>query len=302
MSWEFELVAGPFGSPTDGPLWDGGALLFTQAALPALSRDNRILRYDPESGAITDFRLWTNRTMGLALSRDGVLYGAQSGGRRIVRFNVDGTAEALAHKLDGVYHNQPKELVIDSQDRIWFTDRHGDLRDAANPQIHDKLDHASVLRMDGPAREHSPIRRMTYDTDAPAALLLSHDEQTLYVAESSDDERGERELRAYPVLGDGTLGPCFVLHAFGVDHRGVHRGVQGMCLDSEGNIVACAGWDRSGPGSAIYVFSPTGLVLEAHPCPAEPTNCTFGDADLASLYVTTIEGQLLRVRGMGRRG
>ena len=32
MSWDFELTAGPFSSPTDGPVWDGEALLFTQIA------------------------------------------------------------------------------------------------------------------------------------------------------------------------------------------------------------------------------------------------------------------------------
>jgi hypothetical protein len=28
MSWDFELVAGPFGF-TEGPAWDGAAVLFT---------------------------------------------------------------------------------------------------------------------------------------------------------------------------------------------------------------------------------------------------------------------------------
>ena len=29
MTWEFELVAGPYGETTEGPAWDGQALLFT---------------------------------------------------------------------------------------------------------------------------------------------------------------------------------------------------------------------------------------------------------------------------------
>ena len=45
----------------------------------------------------------------------------------------------------------------------------------------------------------------------------------------------------------------------------------------------------------VYVFSPSGDVLEAHPMPVDrPTNCTFGDAELRTLYVTTIEGHLFR--------
>lgn len=303
MSWEFEVAAGPYASPTDGPAWDGQGLLFTQLVMPANAPDNRILRYDPQSGLVTDFRRWTNRTIGLAISTEGILYGCQSSGRRLVRFNADGTTTALGHKLGGLYHNQPKDLAIDQRGRVWFTDPHGNLREAANPQIHDKLDHASVLRTDSPPHQDSPISRMTYDTDAPNAVLLSRDERTLYVSENSEAPVGKRELRAYPILEDGTLGPYSLLHVFGADYCGVHRGISGMCLDNEGNILACAGGKRSGPGPMIYVLSPEGRVLETHPVPdAEPTNCAFGDNELATLYVTTSEGHLYRIRNTGLRG
>ena len=81
---------------------------------------------------------------------------------------------------------------------------------------------------------------MTYDTTSPNGILLSQDERTVYVAQSDYD--GVRELRAYPILDDGGLGVYTVLHQFGQDSRGVQRGVDGMCLDTEGNIIACAGW------------------------------------------------------------
>ncbi|HXF63783.1 MAG TPA: SMP-30/gluconolactonase/LRE family protein, partial [Caldilineaceae bacterium] len=43
--------------------------------------------------------------------------------------------------------------------------------------------------------------------------------------------------------------------------------------------------------------APNGRVLETHPVPANrPTNCTFGDGDLRTLYVTSIEGHLMRAR------
>lgn len=304
MPWEFERVAGPYGSPTDGPVWDGEALLFTQLTFPFNAANNRILRYDPATGEVTDFRRWTNRTCGLAFSRSGVLYGAQSGGRRLVRFNADGSTSPLAHKLDGVYHNQPKDLVVDSRDRIWFCDPHGDLREAMNPQIHDKLDHASVLRLEAPTLDAS-ITRITYDTDSPMALLLSPDESTLYVAETGEAPADPRELRAYPILDSGALGPYRLLHCFGRDggssRSGVHRGIYGMCLDGEGNIVAVAGGKDVGPGPMAYVITPEGRIMESHPLPEAPTNCAFGGASSADLYVTTADGSLLLATGAGRR-
>ena len=65
---------------------------------------------------------------------------------------------------------------------------------------------------------------------------------------AQSDYAGTRELRAYPLRDDDTLGSSTVLHTFGEDSRGVQRGVDGMCLDTEGNIIACAGWREAGPG------------------------------------------------------
>jgi gluconolactonase len=296
MDWAFELVAGPYGGTTEGPAWDGEALLFTH--IP----ESRILRYDPQSGAVTEFRKYTNRTNGLAFSADGHLYGCQSGSRRIVRFNSGGSTSVLADRLDGHFHNHPNDLAIDRQGRIWFTDPYGRLP-APGPQLQGLLDHASVLRLEQRPDRTWLIRRMTYDTTSPNGILVSQDQQTLYVAQSDYGEDRTRELRAYPIREDGTLGAYTVLHTFGIDQRGPHRGVDGMCLDREGNIIACAGWQQSGPGPMIYVFSPSGRVLETHPMPVDrPTNCTFGDANLRTLYITTGGGHLYRVRNTGRQG
>jgi hypothetical protein len=90
MAWEFEMVAGPFNPRlTEGPAWDGKALLFTH--IPA----SRILRYDPATGECTVFREHTNHTNGLAFDSEGRLYGCCSGGRSIVRFEPDGTTTTI---------------------------------------------------------------------------------------------------------------------------------------------------------------------------------------------------------------
>ena len=100
----------------------------------------------------------------------------------------------------------------------------------------------------------------------------------------------KRELRAYPVNDDGALGEYGVLHDFGA-----HRGIDGMVLDTGGNIIATAGYQAGGPGPMIYVFSPRGQVIESHPVPTDrPTNCSFAGPDLSTLYVTTIDGYLYR--------
>jgi gluconolactonase len=286
--WQFEIVAGPFKGPTEGPLWDGKAVLFS---VPA---ENRILSYDPQSGAVAEFRKFTNRTKGLALATDGMLYGCQSGSRRIVRFNSDGSTSPLSYTLDGRFHNHPHDLTVDRKGRIWFTDPYDPIP-APGPQLHGPLDHASVLLLDRRPDRSWIIRRMTYDTRSPMAVALSADEQFLYVAESGMGEE-LRELRSYPIHEDGSLGAYIVLHTFGSDRRGPHRGVTGMCVDRDSSIIACAGWEKSGPGAMIYVFTPSGRILETQLISERPTKCALQGGDSRILYVTTEGGHLYRVR------
>ena len=110
MDWNFELVAGPYGGTTEGPVWDGEALLFTH--IPA----NRILRYDPKSGETTEYFTGTRRTNGLCFDSQGNLYGCQAGGRRIVRFESNrSTTVSLPHQLEGKQHNNPNDLAVTSR-------------------------------------------------------------------------------------------------------------------------------------------------------------------------------------------
>jgi gluconolactonase len=295
MTWKFEKVAGPYQGPNSGLAWDGSGMLFS------LVEEGRLMRFDPKKKKTSEFRKYTNRITGLGFGPKGELYGGQEGGRRVIEFMADGSARPLGTRIDGRIHNFPNDLTVDAKGRIWFADPHSTLY-AFGPQIFPQLDHASVLRLERDERRAWTIKRITFDTAAPRAVLLSADEKTLYVAEG-DAKSASRELRAYPVKEDGSVGPCRLLHVFGADHRGVHRGIEGMCLDSDGNIIACAGSKSSGAGPLILVISPAGVVLESHPLPGDlPVRCAFGDADLSSLYVTTGEGVLYRAKAGGRRG
>jgi gluconolactonase len=257
-------------------------LLFSDIA------NSRILRYDPVKRTCAEFRSGTNEGNGLTLDAQERLYCCEGGanGRRVVRYESDGSVTVIADKFEGNRLNSPNDLLFDKQGRLWFTDpRYGDRRDDM------ELTHESVFRCDPKADGKWDIRRMTFDTTRPNGLLISPDQQTLNVAQSEYGEYKKRELRVYPILGD-TLGKYEVLHNFYP-----HRGIDGMTLDIEGNLIATAGWEVSGPGGMIYVFTPKGRVLETHPVPCDrPTNCCFGDSDLRTLYVTGNDGCLYAAR------
>ena len=287
MSWSFEPLAGPY-TLTEGPAWDGTGLLFSDI------RNNRIMRFDESTNRVDIFRGGTNGCNGLMFDEQGRLYGCEGTGRRVVRYGRPGQAEVIADQFEGKRLNGPNDLAIDSQGRVWFTDP------CYADRTQMELEHDSVFRATPPVLEAAPegngwrLDRVTFDTTRPNGILLSHDERTLYVAESPPAPTGQRQLRAYAIGDDGTVGPYQVLHGFGE-----HRGIDGMCLDVDGNIVATCGWEQGGPGPRIAVFSPNGEVLEEHPVPApvkRPTNCTFGGPGLSTLYVTDIDGHLHRAR------
>jgi gluconolactonase len=279
MEWRFEQIARMEGL-TEGPAWDGTGLLFTEIAR------SLIWRYDPAAGECRQFRSGTNEANGLMLDRGGRLYACEGGGRRIVRYEPDGRTTVIVDRFESRRLNSPNDLAIDRQGRIWFTDpRYGDFRADM------ELDHESVFRVDPIGEDQWVIHRATFDTTRPNGLLVSPDQRTLYVAQSEYGVDRKRELRAYPIRQDGSLGPYQVLHNFYP-----HRGIDGMCLDREGNLIATAGWQESGPGPMIYVFAPNGRALETHPVPTDrPTNCTFGGPELSELYVTTATGHVFRV-------
>ncbi len=284
MSWQFILVNGPYGGTAEGPAWDGSGLLFTH--IPT----SRIIRYDPQSRGSSVYRADTNNANGLMFDPAGRLHACEGGGRRVVRYEADGSATVLADGYDGKRLNVPNDLAIDPNGSVWFTDPFYDGAGGAwsLDRSNKDLDHDSVYRIDEQDDGNHTITRVTFDTTRPNGLLFSLDHSVLYVAQSGRDADEKRELRAYPVNADGSLAEHTVLHDFGA-----HRGIDGMVLDTEGNIIATAGSLISGPGPMIYVFAPDGEVLETHLVPSDrPTNCSFGGADLTTLYVTTGGGEV----------
>jgi gluconolactonase len=251
------------------------------------------MRYDPRSGVIAEWRTGTHFTNGLAYDSKGRLFGCSSGGRAVVRFDPDGKTTVIADRLDGKRLNTPNDLAIDRKGRIWFTNpvNDGNWDETEVREIEDQ----SVLRADPQADGSYKVTRATFDNTQTNGILVSPDQRTLYVAESSYKRGVNRELRAYPIKEDGSLGSYDTLFSWGEDARGVHRGIDGMCHDAEGNIVATAGYEVSGAGPMLYVFSPSGRVLETHPIGCNrPTNVCFGGPDMTTVFVTSTNGHVYR--------
>jgi gluconolactonase len=256
-------------------LWSEGE--FTEG--PALGPDhciyfsdigNRIMRYDPKNGKTTVYREPSGRANGLEFDAQGRLLaceGANTGGnRRITRTEKDGKISVLADRWQGKRFNSPNDLTIDRKGRIYFTDP----RYVGNEPR--EIDTESVYRID----PDGTITQIITDVQKPNGIILSPDMKTLYLADSNP--KGNRHLLSFPLNEDGSVGAKKLLYDFGKD-----RGIDGMCVDSKGNLYATAGDKETG---GVYIFSPAGKKLAFIPTPETPTNCVFGGRERKMLYVT----------------
>ncbi len=283
MPWTFEDAAPMIGTITEGNCWTGTHMLYSNIA------HNRIMRLDVQSGLVDVFAENTQGTNGLNYDADGNLYGCASTGRTVVKFNDDGSFESVIDNIDGLRFNGPNDLAITPSGAIYFSDRVGD----SSPEV--GIPYSAIISAEQDENGNWVCTRRTFDTTQPNGLVFSKDYKTLYVAQSDFRASESRDLRAYPVNDDGSLGDGKIIHDFGP-----HRGIDGMTLADDGSIVACTGWEISGPGGNVTHFDPDGMIIEQHPVAAQrPTNCTFADGDL---YVSSIEGHCLVSRDTGLNG
>ncbi len=270
---KLELLWGE-GEFTEGPaLAPDGSILFSDIG-------NAIYRYDPASGKSAVFRKPSGRANGLMFDQLGRLIaceGANTGGNRRISVTKgihgekDGVTHTLADKYESKMFNSPNDLAIDPQGNIYFSDPRyvGD-----EPR---QLDFEVVFRVTSAGQTSIATR----EVQKPNGILVSADGKRVFV--SDNNAEGNRQLLAFDVQGDGALAGKKVLYDVVAG-----RGIDGMTLDTNGNIYATAG---TGEKAGIYVFGPAGEHLAFLATPGDPTNCTFGGGlDGGTLYITAASG------------
>jgi gluconolactonase len=258
-------------------LWNQGEFTEGPAAMPngsILFSDigNRIYRFDPKSKQTSVFRDPSGRSNGLKFDPQGRLIaceGANTGGnRRISITEPDGKVRNLADRFEGKRFNSPNDLAITTQGNVYFTDPR---YVGTEPR---ELDFEPVFLVE----PNGNVRVATREVEKPNGIIVTPDDKTVYVADNNGG--GKRQLLAFQVQADGSLADKRVLFDFGPKERGI----DGMTLDTQGNIYATAGGGDSG---GIYVFGPNGEHLAFIPTPGGPTNCVFGvGPEAKTLYIT----------------
>jgi gluconolactonase len=265
-----EKLAGGF-KFTEGPVWTReGYLLFSD--IP----NDAIVKWDPKSGQVSDYRKPSAGANGNTLDSQGRLVSCEHAGRRVSRREKDGTVVTVADRYDGKRLNSPNDVIFKSDGALYFTDPpYGLAKQDEDPAKEQTFN--GVYRV-----KNGKVTLLATDLKRPNGLAFSPDEKTLYVANSDAD----RKLwMAYPVKADGTLGPGKVF--FDVTSSKEPGLPDGMKVDRRGNLYCTA------PGG-IWIFSPAGKHLGTLKPTEVPANCHWGD-DGKTLYMTAQTG-LYRIR------
>ena len=255
----------------EGPVWfnDGGYLLWSD--IP----NNRMLRWIPEQGTAV-FRPDSNYSNGNTRDRQGRLVTCEHGTRRVTRTEPDGSITVIADRHAGKRLNSPNDVVVTSDDCVWFTDpSYGILSDYEGHKAPMEQKGCFVYRVDPKSGD---IRVVADDFVKPNGLAFSADEKTLYVADSarSHDPDGPHHIRAFDVGAKGKLSKSRVL-------CDVDPGVpDGFRLDVEGNLwISC--------GDGVVCVAPDGTPLGKIKVPQVVANLTFGGPKRNRLFIAATQ-------------
>jgi gluconolactonase len=286
---KLEVAAGG-GAGGEGPVW--------HPKLGVLSSGNGHIYQLTPQGKSRIYRKGAG-TNGLIFDHQGRLVACESDARRITRTEADGKVVVLTDRYEGKRYNTPNDLTIDSKGRIYFSDpRYGsrkgmEIRDGRGRTIE------GVYRIDPDGKVS---RVIGWELDRPNGVLVSANDEYLFVADNNNDTRGgARKLWRFDLKKDGTVDFTSrkLLHDWGEG-----RGPDGLKQDARGRLYVAAGLNKPNPPfepardkkAGIYVLTPQGKQLAFLGVPRdECTNCCFGGADLKTLYVTA-GGTLYRIR------
>ena len=254
---------------TEGPATDArGNVYFTDQP------NNRIYRWDCESGEITLFTDQSGRSNGMYFDAQGNLIACADMDNQLWRFDMrstsgrllpqgrkNGQAEILITDYRGKLLNGPNDVWISKDGSYYLTDPYFK-RDywTRSPERQQPVEGLYYL-----APGSKQLLMLDSTLNQPNGIVGTPDGKHLYVAEAK-----ENRILRYDILTDGSLTNRQVFANMGSD---------GMTIDDRGNIYLT--------GDGVTVFNKDGQKIAHFPIPEDWTaNVCFGGKEHNILFIT----------------
>jgi gluconolactonase len=271
---------------TEGPVWfgDGRFLLFSD--IP----NDRILKWEEETGATSLFRRPSHYANGNTRDREGRLVTCEMDSRRLVRTEYDGTITVLADSFDGKRLTGPNDVVVKSDGSIWFSDNGAGIRgNYLGHKAEAELPYR-VYRIDA---RSGALTVAVGDMERPNGLAFSPDERRLYVV---DTPGGDKTVHVYDIAEDG---------ARAVNGRLFFNAMPGYAdgirCDTEGNLWC--GFSGGEGEDGVAIFAPDGTLIGRILLPERCANLCFGGEKRNRLFIAASQSiYSLFVEAQGVKG
>jgi gluconolactonase len=261
--------------------------------------NNRIMKYSEKDGSFTVFRSPANYANGNTRDRQGRLVTCEhSVTRRVTRTEKDGKITVLADSFEGKKLNAPNDLVVKSDDSVWFTDPlFGINGEWEGTRAKPDQATTNVYRIGADGK----ISAVLTDLVNPNGLAFSPDEKKLYVVEWKGTPN--RSIWSYDVGADGAT----VTNKTKLIDAADQGSLDGFRVDRDGNLWC--GWGSNGALQAepaevggrkvfqlkgksedldgVMVFNPQGKPLAFIRLPERCANLTFGGPKNNRLYMAS---------------
>jgi gluconolactonase len=250
--------------------------------------NNRMLRFDEDTGSVTIFRRPSGYSNGNTLDRIGRLVTCEHGPRRVTRTEHDGTLTVITDRFNGRRYNSPNDVVVKSDGSLWFTDpTYGIDSNYEGEQAESELDGSHVYRVDPTS---GAVTQVVDDFVRPNGLAFSPDEKVLYIADSgaTHQKDGPRHIRKFTVNANGSLsgGEVFVATTLGL--------FDGFRVDESGRL-----WTSAIDG--VHCYEPGGNLIGKILIPEPVANIVFGGPKRNRLFIcatTSLYAVLVAVNGV----
>ena len=247
----------------EGPAWNGVGRYLVWSDIP----NNVQMRWIEDDNRVTRFRQPSGNSNGNTFDFQGRQLSAEHGGRRVVRYEMDGTLTVIADNYNGKKLNSPNDLVVHPDGSIWFTDPSFGIRGLYEGMPAESETKEAVYRVDG---QSGRVELVTDEVGQPNGLCFSPDYSRLYIADSG-------QTKVWDV--DGTRlrnGRTFLQITLPDGGRSAPDGIR---CDSLGNV-----WGGANPG--VTVVAPEGDLIGMIRLPEVSANLCFGGTKRNRLFMT----------------
>jgi len=270
---------------TEGPVWFGDTRQLLWSDIP----NDRIMRWDEETGAVSIFRRPSHYANGNTRDRQGRLVTCEMGSQRLTRTEYDGTITVLAERFEGKRLTGPNDVVVKSDGSIWFSDNGAGIRGNYLGHKGEAELPFRVYRIDG---RTGALTVAIDDMARPNGFAFSPDESKLYVVDTPAEPK---TTHVYDIVDDGTRavnGRVFF------ETKGWADGIR---VDTEGNVWC--GFTGGEGEDGVAVFAPDGKLIGRILLPERCANVCFGGTKRNRLFMAASQSiYALYVETQGVRG